>query len=332
MLRENHRIIVQLHRAADIIITAACFVAAYFIKRDLLPKGIGSLTTAPNYYVVLLCIIIIWYISLTGYRVYAPFREHPFSFFVIGLLKACLAGMLALTLVMFIFRIQHVSRLLLGIFFVLNVSSLILFKWMILMLLKHFRRIGYNTRTVLIIGSKERAASLIKAIDAKKAGYVVKGCFDVDPSRIGLSVVNGYKVLGVLDTLQAYLQSHVVDELIFAMPLRKIENADRYIVIAESMGIRVRIIPDWQLHYLSYTPDVASIRVAEFSGVQTLTLQSTPRNEGLLLIKEIMDYGLAFILTLVLAPVFLVIALSICRLPRAGPLPSGAPGTGRAAV
>jgi len=59
------------------------------------------------------------------------------------------------------------------------------------------------------------------------------------------------------------------------------------------MGIRVRIIPDWQLHYLSYTPDVASIRVTEFSGVQTLTLQSTPRNDGLLLIKDIMDYSLA---------------------------------------
>ncbi|MCA1787263.1 MAG: sugar transferase, partial [Desulfobacteraceae bacterium] len=61
--------------------------------------------------------------------------------------------------------------------------------------------------------------------------------------RIGTSVVNGYKVLGVLPDLKAFLEHHVVDELIFAMPLRKIENADKYVVMAESMGVRVRIIP-----------------------------------------------------------------------------------------
>ena len=183
MLRENHRIIVRLHRAADILITVACFVAAYFIKRNLLPGGLGGLATVPNYYILLLCIIILWYISLTGFQVYAPFREHSFSFFAAGLFKACLTGMLALALVMFIFRIQHVSRLLLGIFFILNVSGLILFKYMVFRILKRFRRIGYNTRYVLIIGSKDRAAALIKAIDAKKAGYEVKGCFDVNPSR-----------------------------------------------------------------------------------------------------------------------------------------------------
>jgi len=111
--------------------------------------------------------------------------------------------------------------------------------------------------------------------------------------------------------LKGYLEDNVVDELIFAMPLKLIKNADKYIVLAESMGVRVRIIPDWQLHYLAYAPDVASIRVAEFSGVQTLTLQSTPLNEGLLLIKAILDYGLAFIFILFFLPVFVLISVLI---------------------
>jgi lipopolysaccharide/colanic/teichoic acid biosynthesis glycosyltransferase len=56
---------------------------------------------------------------------------------------------------------------------------------------------------------------------------------------------------------------------------------------------------------------VANIREAEFTGIQTLTLQSAPLNEGRLLIKAILDYGLAFIFVLVFLPVFAVISLSI---------------------
>ncbi|MBA3009842.1 MAG: sugar transferase [Proteobacteria bacterium] len=312
MLRENHKIIVQFQRAADLLITAACFVMAYFIKRNILPTKLAGLTTNPNYYIVLLAIIIIWYISFNWFGIYRSFREHPFSWFFVNIVKACLAGLLVLNICLFMFHIRDMSRLLLGIFFVLNVSCLVAFKWGVMMVLQRIRAHGFNTRNVLIVGTRVRAESLIKSIDEdKEGGYHILGCFDTDPSKVGTAVINGYKVLGTMDMLRAYLEENVVDELIFAMPLRKIEDADKYIVMAESMGVRVRIIPDWQLHYLAYAPDVASIRISEFSGVQTLTLQSTPLNEGMLMIKAILDYGLAFIFVLVFLPVFILISLAI---------------------
>ncbi|MFH0727746.1 MAG: exopolysaccharide biosynthesis polyprenyl glycosylphosphotransferase [Pseudomonadota bacterium] len=111
--------------------------------------------------------------------------------------------------------------------------------------------------------------------------------------------------------LEAYLRSNVVDELIFAIPLKKIEKADRYLAMAETMGIKVRIIPDWEIHYLMYRPDIATIQFEDFLGVYNMTLQSTPRNEGALLIKNALDYVGAVLLILLSLPLLIAISLAI---------------------
>ncbi|MDD4275139.1 MAG: hypothetical protein PHG14_15595 [Desulfobacter postgatei] len=206
-------------------ITAASFIAAYFIKRDLLPEGLSGLTTGLNYYIVFLSIIIIWYVCFSWVGIYQSFRERPLSWFFIHIVKACLAGLLILNLFLFLFHIRGMSRLLLGIFFVLNVTGLTLFKWFVILILERMRSLGYNTRNILIVGSQTRAAGVIRSIDETRGGgYRILGCFDTEPDRVGANVVNGYRVVGSMADLSAFLEHNVVDELIFAMPLRKIQD------------------------------------------------------------------------------------------------------------
>ena len=153
---------------------------------------------------------------------------------------------------------------------------------------------------------------MIKAVGkVKGSGYKILGCFDVDETVVGHSVINGHKVIGVVYELENYLRNNIVDELIFAIPLKEIEQCDRYIALAESMGIKVRIIPDWEIHYLMYRPNIATIRFEEFLGVYNMALQSTPQNEGEMLIKAIFDYLVAAVLTLLLLPVFVIIGYAI---------------------
>lgn len=312
MLREKNRLLLRFHRLIDLSITAGCFIAAYFIKKHILPFEYSSLSTGPNYYLVLVLIVMIWPMCFTWVGLYQSFREKPFKWFFINIIKACLFGILILNVVLFAMGVKDMSRILMGIFFVLNIFGLTLFKWCVLMMLQQLRAQGYNTRNVLIVGSRDRAVSVIKSIDvSREGGYRILGCFDINLEIVGSSVVNGYKVIGTITDLKAYLENNVVDELIFAMPLRLIENPDKYLVLAESMGVRVRFIPDWQIHYLKYTPAVAQIHIIDFSGIPTLTLQSTPVNEGQLLMKSLMDYGLALFFLIVLSPVFAIISLAI---------------------
>jgi exopolysaccharide biosynthesis polyprenyl glycosylphosphotransferase len=312
MLRERGSLTLEMQKTLDIVITGFSFIGAYFIKRHLLPGRLSSLSNDPNYYIILLLIIIAWYISFGWMGMYMSYRQHPFWSFFTTTLKSCLLGIILVNIALYFLHIQNISRLLMGIFLVLNVSLLTLSKFIIFKTLERIRTDGLNTRNILVVGSKERAKDLIGAVEKyKSTGYRLLGCFDVEADRLGQTVVNGHKVIGLVQDLEAYLRDNIVDELIFAMPLKLLEKGDRSLAFAESLGINVRIIPDWEIHYLMYRPGVAAIRFEAFLGVHTMALQSTPHNEGAMLIKHVFDFVGALMLIMVLLPVFIGIGLAI---------------------
>nr|NJM04206.1 sugar transferase [Desulfobacula sp.] len=312
MLKEKGSLILEMQKAIDIAITGFSFIAAYFIKRNLLPEGLSELSNDPNYYIVLLLIVIAWYISFKWMGMYMSYRQQAFWQFFVVILKSCCMGMALVGMAMYLTRIQGVSRLLMGIFFILDICLLTLFKYIIFKTLEKIRTDGFNTRNILIVGSEDRACQVIEAVEKYRAtGYRVLGCFELEEKDLGKPVYGDYKVIGLIRDLETYLRNNIVDELIFAMPLKKIKKGDRYMVLAESMGIKVRIIPDWELHYLMYRPGIATIQFEEFLGVYNMALQSTPQNEGKLLIKNAFDVVSAAFLILILSPFLMIIGLAI---------------------
>ena len=242
MLKENASLTLEIQKIIDIAITGVSFIAAYFIRKNLLPGSLSSLSTDPNYYIVLLLIIISWYIAFKWMGMYMSYRQQSFWNFFATTLKSCFLGMVLVSIAMYLMHIQGVSRLLMGIFFILNLCLLTLSKFIIFKVLEKIRADGFNTRNILIIGSKDRACQVIEAVESNKAsGYRILGAFDIDRSNLGKFIVNGHKVIGLIENLENYLRNNIVDELIFAMPLKKIENGSKYITLAENMGINVRM-------------------------------------------------------------------------------------------
>jgi exopolysaccharide biosynthesis polyprenyl glycosylphosphotransferase len=320
MLRERNKLILRVHRVLDICLTALAFILAYFIKKYLLPHPFGGLTIAPNYYVVLLIIIIIWYLTFISFNMYASYRKRGFGEIFMEMAKAVGTAMLIMILCMYILKIKDVSRIMLGIFFILNIFLLGLSKGTAYYLLHHYRERGFNYRNVLIIGSRDRAKEVIDTIgDQRSSGFRMIGCLDTDHNDVGRQVKNGIKVIGTIDNIEAFMREEVVDEVIFAMPLRKIENADKYINSAEEMGVSVRIVPDWQIHSLIYRPGIASISFEDFLGIPTMALHTTSPNQVALLIKSVLDYVFAFLAVLLLLPFIVIIAAAI-KLSSKGPV------------
>ena len=320
MLRERNKLIVRAHKTLDICLAAGAFIAAYFIKKYFLPVPFRGLTIAPNYYIVLLMIIIIWYLTFNSFDLYASYRRRGFGKIFTNMAEAVATAMLVMILCMYILKITDVSRIMLGIFFILDIALLALSKGTAYYLLQRFREKGFNYRNILIIGSKERAKEVIDTIgDQRGSGFRVIGCLDVDHHDIGKEIKNGVKVIGTLDHVEALMRKEIVDELIFAMPLRNIENAGHYIDSAEEMGVSVRIIPDWQIHSLMYRPGIACVRFEDFLGIPTMALHTTPPNQGALLIKSVFDYIFAFTALILLLP-FLVIISAAIKLSSRGPV------------
>ncbi|MBU1195113.1 MAG: sugar transferase [Proteobacteria bacterium] len=312
MLKEHGSLTTDAQKLIDIVITASSFVLAYFIKRNLLPGDLSLLSTDPNYYIVLLLIIISWFISFKWMGMYLSYRQNQFWEFFKTILKSCFMGIVLVSIAMYLMHIQGVSRLLMGIFLILNIGLLTLSKYIIFKILEKVRTDGFNTRNILIVGSGKQAIEVIETVESYKAsGYRILGCFETDPEDLNKTVCNGHKVIGIINGLETYLRENIVDELIFATSLSGIKKVDRYIAFAESMGIKVRIVPNWELHYLMYRPDIATIQFEEFLGIYNMTLQSTPQNEGKMLIKNMFDYAASAVLTLLFLPLMLIIALAI---------------------
>jgi exopolysaccharide biosynthesis polyprenyl glycosylphosphotransferase len=312
MLKEHEELTTQLQKIIDLGVSAFSFIAAYYIKNFFLPAPLRGLSTDPNYYIVLLMMIIVWYISFNWMGMYISYRESQYWQFFVKIIKSVFLGLVLLSISLYALHIQNVSRLLMAIFILLNLSLLTFSKYIIFTILKRLRARGINTRNVLIVGSRERAIDVIKAIeDHKGTGFKVLGCFDLDECTVGKPVGRGHKVVGCITELEQYLRENVVDELFFAMPLKLIQDAAGYLSMAESMGVKVRIIPDWQINYLMYQPGIANIRIEDFLGLYTMALQTTPPNEAKLFLKALGDHVAALVLLILCFPLFIIIGAAI---------------------
>lgn len=319
-MKESSGLIIRGHRILDICLTVTAFVGAYFIKKDYLPLPFRGLITDPNYYVILLLIIIIWYVVLNLSGLYESYRRRTFYQIFWNMVKGVTTATVVLILAMYVIKIKDVSRIMIGIFFFLDITFLTLSKATAHRVLRHYRSRGYNFRNILVIGNGERAENLIASVTADPgAGFRILGCVGLDDSAVGKEVHEGIRVIGTLDQTEKILREQVVDELLFALPLKEIENAEKHIAVAEEMGVAVRMLPDWNIQNLMKRPVLPTIHFENFFGVPSMALSTTPQKHAELLIKSAVDYIVAATLLLLLSPLFLMITIAI-KLSSPGPI------------
>ena len=320
MLREQARSLYIVHRILDIGLTVAAYIGAYMLKKYVLPFPFGGLSQKPNYHLLLLMIIIIWYLIFAVFDLYASYRKQTFGRIFWNMFKAVSVSMLVMILSMYALKVTDISRIMMGLFFLLNVGLLGLSKGFVYWLLARYRRRGLNIRNVLIVGSRARAKAVIDIIgDNLDAGYTIIGCLDPDEDVVGKEVSDNITVIGTLQQLRNILTEQVVDELIFAVPAKKIDDLGKYILLAKEIGVSVHIVPDWHITGIRSMSGIIRPVFKEFLGVPTLSLVTTPHYHPEMLVKTFCDYFFAVILSICLLPVFLVIAIAI-RVSSPGPI------------
>jgi exopolysaccharide biosynthesis polyprenyl glycosylphosphotransferase len=312
MLREQSKIIGNFQRALDIFLTASAFVCAYFIKLRLLPIPYRGLVTVPNYYIVLLLIVIVWHIVLNTQNLYRSYRTLPLKKIYLDTFRAVSTSMMLLAMTMYFLKITDVSRIMIGIFYILNLTFLCFSKTLVYYLLKRIRKGGYNFRNIIIMGSRDAAKDMIASVgDRIGAGYRIIGCLDQDKTNIGKKVLNGVTVIDTFPAIERILKKDTVDELIFATPLKTVPGVQGYIDLAEQMGVTVRVLPQWYIRQLGIEPKIGTLRLEEFLGIPTMAINCTLGSKGEILFKNVFEYGLAALFSIVAAPFCLLIVAAI---------------------
>ncbi len=320
-IRKKEKFIERSHFLSDIFLTCLSFVASYYSRNVVLPfMNMSDLAVGPNYYVVLLMIVLIWSLVFHINNVYTGFAEKSFPVVIRDVIKSVSFSMMILIAALFVFKIHEVSRLLLGIFYTINIIALTAVKRIFLELLKNYKQNQQNFHNILIVGSRRRAEGVIGLIKSSGTGYTVIGCLDTRADSVGKEVLEGVKVIGTMDDLKNIMQMYVIDEIIFAMPLKEIESVQVYMVLIELTGVTVRIFPDWHIYSVLYQPGIARMYFDDFNGVPTMLITATTSKYRDLLIKNILDMVLSFIGIIVLMPLLIVISLLIKLISPRGPV------------
>ncbi|MDY6903630.1 MAG: sugar transferase [Thermodesulfobacteriota bacterium] len=320
MLREQRELLMRVHMVIDIFWTITAFILAYYIKKYWIIGELVGLSTAPNYYVILLLAIIIWFVCLNLGGAYESYRRRRLPAILLNTIRSVSISMAVLLVVLYLMKVQHISRVMMMLFYLLDISLLCVSKTTVYKLLQYYRANDYNTRYILIVGSRERAKDVLRNIYANPgSGFRVIGALDLSKEFVGKTVYDDCRVVGTIDELEGFLKDNVVDELIFAMPMKHIPEVDKHIARTESAGVLTRVIPDWQIHYLSEKPLISTVRLENFLGSPTLAFHTTAVHKGSILIKITMDYFFAALFLILLSPFMVMIALFI-RLSSKGPV------------
>jgi exopolysaccharide biosynthesis polyprenyl glycosylphosphotransferase len=104
-----------------------------------------------------------------------------------------------------------------------------------------------------------------------------------------------------------------VDEIIFDVDSSKLPGLEEVFLLCDEEGVRTRVAIDFFPHVNS---DITLDRVGE---APLLTFSAAPMDDLRLYLKRVFDFAIAFTALIVLAPIFLVIALLI-KLTSPGPV------------
>ncbi len=112
------------------------------------------------------------------------------------------------------------------------------------------RRRGYNTRHLIIVGTREKAKRFHQLLsEHEEWGLQVIGFVQASEGELQKEI-EGHRVLGHASDLLEICKSNQVDEVVFCLPKDLFIDAESYVRDLEEMGITVRMVLDFSMSIL----------------------------------------------------------------------------------
>jgi len=290
MIDQRKRIFAVSMWLADLVLTVASFFLAYRL-RLLFYVPEHTVMDLRVYLWLLEFMVPAWAIVLPLFRVYSEPGMRPFDQ-IVRLTKGIGIAWLVMAVLVLSTGKDASSRLM--IFFTLGINYFLLTSYRVL-LLKLKKHSALDFRYVAVIGSGDAAQDLASRIEAHRDW--------------------GLKFLGVFSQkdVRPLLERGGIDELILVAEKETLDEFTDTFVLCEEFGVTTRVVLNFFPH------SIARMELLQFDGLPLLSFSTTPTNEFLMILKRIMDIGMASIFAIVTLPVTVVCAILI-RLTSPGPV------------
>ena len=215
----------------------------------------------------------------------------------------------------FFIREHPVSRVFFVLFWIIEVSSLILFRLFLRYALKYIGSYGYRFRQILVVGRNARSAKLLREIeDLPNRGIRLLGIIDAPNEQAVPDPLKNYAVLGDLTELEVVLRSQIVDEVFLMLPIKSFyAEIEGILQLCEAVGVEVKLPTD------IFNLKTARSSISYYGDIPLINLYTSPTMNLPLLTKRFLDLSLSLLALLLLFPVFLVIGILI-RTSSPGPI------------
>ena len=315
MLKERAYVITAFVFAVDMVLVAASFAIAHWLRARVVPEwGLAGRAFYPfeAYLPLLPLVLLIWGALLLRSGEYRSHRTVPLFDEIWSLSKVCATAAVVLTLAIYLFRLDRpslsggeVSRLWIGLLFVVSLTLLAIEKIGVRFVARHFRVRGYNFRTVLIVGTSDTAKALIEAIERHRYwGIQIAGVLREAGGADGDELA-GVPILGRQEDLLDLVDRTVVDEVIFAADPVDYELETRLLQGLQELGVCVRFT-------LSAIPDAhGAARIGDLDGIALLSFSRTRGSHLQLIFKRLIDISVALALLIVSLPLLVVTAIAV---------------------
>jgi exopolysaccharide biosynthesis polyprenyl glycosylphosphotransferase len=313
MLKQKAQVVARIVFGVDLALTSLAFFAAFFIRDTILPvldpnHFPTGLFPLQEYLKIYPLVLIIWSALLFSYNSYHSHRTVPLTREALTTIRVVAVGNVLLATLAYLLPLRQLSRAWFILFAVLAAVFLVAEKILVRVLARWVRSKGLNYRTVLIVGTGRRATDIARMIVGHKYwGYKILG-FVSD----GHHLANGwarYRVYGNVPDLKRIVEGREIDEpideIVFAVTRKKLDEMKQIFIMCEELGIRTRVAMN------IFQNRVARLELEELEGVPFLTFTTTPSNETQLALKRLLDVAVSLLLLTLAFPVIGIAVLAI---------------------
>lgn len=304
---DDQRILAGILRIVDIFIVSGTGLWAYGLRH--------STYSIPDHYLVAIAIGALLganYMQLG--KLYRFDGLHRFAVQFSTLTACWLAVIVTLLLIAYFGKVSTgFSRIWAGYWFVSAYILLVTTRGAFSVLLHRWRLQGRLTHNIVVVGSGEFGARLIRHLNQQRsAGIRVLGLFDDQMTETPQSV-SGYPVLGSIDDLLLFVRKHHVDQVVIAISWSSETRLETLLQSLESVTAEVTLCPG------AAAFDLPNLGYEDVGGIPMLTMQKPPLTGWSRVAKGIEDRVIAFTLLMALWPLLVVIGMAI-KLTSPGPI------------
>lgn len=233
MTHQSSKILRLIHLIGDITLINVSFISAYFIKfKDL------SIANDQPYITFLLVFNICWLIATYILKTYDIYRVTRYENIISNLLRMFLLQTLLLTLFWVSFKAFYYSREQIMWTYILLYPLVTSWRFLLVYILKQYRKKGFNYRRVVIAGTGELAQQLLQVLNGNAHfGYKIVGIFSDNPS-------NEIEINGSIDELEAFCLANSIDEIYCSIADLKTPQVKQITEFSDNNLIRLKLLPD----------------------------------------------------------------------------------------